>query len=232
MESFAKVLTDALGSRLTTFVNGVTDRKNKVAYAEQLEVLHGDGFITEHLGELVFDIAPNAFFQTNSMQTLRLYELVREYAGLEGGERVVDLYCGTGTIGLFLAGHCDAVTGIELEPSAVEMATANARKNNIDNAEFYQCDLKHYKQVMADNHLLKPDVVITDPPRAGMHQKTTEHLVALAPKRIVYVSCNPASLARDGALLCDAGYQLERVRPIDLFPHTYHVESVAVFERS
>ena len=231
MDEYAAVLENALGEKLTTLVNGVTDRKNKVAYADRLEVVRGKGAITERLGELVFDIAPNAFFQTNSKQALRLYELVREYAELQGDETVCDLYCGTGTIALFLATHCAKITGIELEPSAVEKATENAVRNQIENASFYQSDLKNYKQIMADNHLLKPSVVVTDPPRAGMHPKTTEHLIALSPRRIVYVSCNPASLARDGAKLCEAGYALKRVRPIDLFPHTYHIESVVVFEK-
>lgn len=233
MADYLAVLREALGDRLTTFVNGVTQRKNSVAYAEELHVLHGPGHIVEQLGRSRFAISPNSFFQTNSRQALRLYELVREAAALQPTDILHDLYCGTGSIGIFCADACRSVVGFELEASSVRDAAANATSNGVTNASFHRIDLKDFGATLAGlGDLARPDVVITDPPRAGMHERAVADLLALGPRRIVYVSCNPASLARDAKALCAGGtYRLVSVRPVDLFPHTFHVESVAVLDR-
>lgn len=227
MADYADALGAALGPRLTTVVNGVTSRKNQVAYAEQLIAVRGPGHITERLGRFTFAISPNSFFQTHTVQAERMYDLVREAAALRPDDTALDLYCGTGTIALYLSGDCARVAGYEQEASSIADAQANAQRNGVANCTFVQMDLRHFAQAGSE----RPSVVITDPPRAGMHEDTVAELLKLAPRRIVYVSCNPASLARDGKLLCATGlYRLGRVQPIDLFPHTYHVESVAVFE--
>ncbi len=226
MSAFLETLRAALGDKLTTFVNGVTQRKNSVAFAETLITVFGPGFITEQLGRLRFAISPNSFFQTNSRQALRLYEIARDFAALKPDDVLHDLYCGTGSIGIFCADACRRVIGFEIEAGSIRDAQANAKLNEITNAEFHQIDMKHFATSLAT--VERPEVIITDPPRAGMHEKAVEALRNLAPRKIVYVSCNPASLARDAAALCAGGaFRLARVQPVDLFPHTCHIESVA-----
>jgi 23S rRNA (uracil1939-C5)-methyltransferase len=227
-------LRAALGGRMTTFVNSLNRGRSMVAYGEEQVVLHGPGTIEEELGGLRFTISPNSFFQTNTLQAERLYERTKAAAGLSPSDVVLDLYCGTGSIALYVAGSCARVTGFELEASAVADAEKNAARNGVANCRFVRTDLKHLAQSLGEAaEAGRPDVVITDPPRAGMHPKAVEALRALAPRRIVYVSCNPASLARDAKALCEGGgYALARVEPVDLFPHTYHVESVAVLQRA
>jgi len=234
MNDFLAELRGIFGERLTTFVNGVTQRKNAVAYAEELITLHGPGFITERLGVLRFAISPNSFFQTNSRQALRLYETARSFAGLGPDDILHDLYCGTGSIGLFCADACRHVVGFELDAGSIRDAGGNAKLNSIVNAQFHAIDMKHFAASLEKcGEFARPDVVITDPPRAGMHEKAVEALEELAPRRIVYVSCNPASLARDAKALCAAGrYRLVRAQPVDLFPHTHHIETVALIERT
>ena len=230
MKEFLSALLEAFGPKLTTFVNWTTQRKNSVAYADAFHVMHGAGFITEQLGRCHFNISPNSFFQTNSRQALRLYEVTTEAAALKPSDVLHDLYCGTGSIGIFCADACARVVGFELEASSIRDAGANATLNGISNIEFHQIDMKNFGKIASSAP--RPDVVITDPPRAGMHENTVAVLRDLAPRRIVYVSCNPASLARDAAALCAGGlYKLTRVQPMDLFPHTLHIESVATLER-
>lgn len=224
----------AFGDRLTTFVNGVTSRKNTVARGDQDLALHGPGFIRETLDGLTFEVSPGSFFQTNSRQAEVLYRETVLRAKPQADEVVYDLYCGTGTIAIFLARACRAVVGAEMEPSAIADAERNARANGLTDVKFLQLDLQHFadavSQLPAELH---PGVVVVDPPRVGLHAKLVEELRRLAPRRIVYVSCNPASLARDAQLLCaDGRYTLGEVQPVDLFPHTYHVESVVALERS
>jgi len=222
-------LDAALPREVTTFVNNVTTRASNVAFGEQEVVLRGPGTITERLGRFQFRISANSFFQTNTAQAEVLYRTTLDAAGLQGGETVFDLYCGTGTIALFMSDHCRRVIGFEMEPSSIADAGKNAEFNGVGNCSFVHMDLKHLDHV-ADE---APDVVITDPPRAGMHPKVVERLLEMKPRRIVYVSCNPASLARDAHGLCAQGaYRLGPVQPVDLFPHTYHVESVAVLDRT
>lgn len=226
-------LKKTLGSSLTTFVNGVTSRKNTVARGDQDLALYGPGYIREMLDGLSFEISPGSFFQTNSRQAETLYRETVARAKPRGDEVVYDLYCGTGTIALFLARACRGVVGAEVEPSAIADAQRNAKANGLSNVQFLQLDLQNFAEaVRAFPKELQPGVVVVDPPRVGLHAKLVEELRRLAPRRIVYVSCNPASLARDLQLLCAEGlYTPDVVQPVDLFPHTYHVESVVALER-
>ena len=233
MAGLLEELKAAFGARLTTFVNGVTARKNTVARGDQDLALHGPGFIRETLDGLTFEISPGSFFQTNSLQAEVLYRETVARAQPRADEVVYDLYCGTGTIALFLARTCRGVVGAEMEPSAIADAERNARANGLEQVRFLQLDLQHLAEAVRGLPPdLQPGVVVVDPPRVGLHAKLVEELRRLAPRRIVYVSCNPASLARDAQLLCAEGlYTLGEVQPVDLFPHTYHVESVVALER-
>ena len=190
------------------------------------ELLAGKESLVEKLGDLKFDILPQAFFQTNTKQAEMLYSLVVEAACLKGDEVVLDLYCGTGTIGLFCARQARKVVGVEVNAAAVESAKMNAKRNGIENAEFY---LGSVDSVLGE--LPKADVVIVDPPRSGLGEKVVDGVCEFGAARIVYVSCNPATLARDAAWLRERGYSLEGVKPVDMFPQTSHVESVAVLSR-
>lgn len=233
MAELDAALAGHFGDRLTTFVNGVTSRKNTVARGEQDLVVRGPGVITEKLGAFRFAISPVSFFQTHTAQAERLYEETLRAADPKPDQVVHDLYCGTGTISLWMAGRCRSVVGCELEPSSLRDAEANARDNGVTNARFLALDLKHYARAVRElPDTLRPDIVVVDPPRAGLHPDLITELRALRPRRIVYVSCNPASLARDAQGLCMEGaYRLGPVQPVDLFPHTAHVESVAALER-
>jgi len=232
MADLAKALQEAVRSAPLTVVNNVTDRKNLVAFGDVEYVACGSGTITEKLGDLVFTISPNSFFQTHTAQTVALYEEIRKAARLDPADLLYDLYCGTGSISLTLAGACRQVVGIEVIESAISDARANAGHNHVDNVSFHSLDLKNLGPFLEEaGEEGRPDVVVTDPPRAGMHPKTIKTLRAVQPGRIIYVSCKPASLARDAAALCEGGvYTLQTVQPVDMFPHTNHIESVAVLD--
>ncbi len=232
MRSYADSLLAALPGQLTTIINSTTARKNLVAYGDEAHVLHGNGQIIEVLDGLEFVISPNSFFQTNSKQALVLYRTVAEMAELKPGDVLYDLYCGTGSITMFAGRACRLAYGFELEPSAVADAIVNAERNGMtDRTTFISTDMKHLRAAM-NNTGHRPDVVITDPPRAGMHEDAVATLLQLAPRRIIYVSCHPASLARDAKALCAGGaYRLSSVQPVDLFPQTFHIESVACLDR-
>lgn len=233
MRELCAELQAALGAKLTTFINTTTDRKNMVAFGDKEYVLCGEGSISDRLGEYTYRISPNSFFQTNTVQAEKLYNEILTAARLTGTETVYDLFCGTGSIALFAAKHCGRVLGIELVESAVADAQKNASEHGAGNCTFRQMDLMHFGNLRTELEAFGlPHVVITDPPRAGMHPKAVEMLRQLAPPVVIYVSCNPASLARDGKLLCAGGlYRLVSTQPVDLFPQTNHVESVARFER-
>ena len=176
------------------------------------------------------DIGPKSFYQTNSEQAYELYKVAREFAGLTGTELVYDLYTGTGTIANFVARQSRKVVGIEYVPEAIEDAKENARINGLDNTLFYAGDMK---DILTEDFIEehgRPEVIITDPPRAGMHDDVIKTILFASPERIVYVSCNPATQARDLSLL-DAKYKVERVQPVDMFPHTHHVENVVLLVR-
>jgi 23S rRNA (uracil1939-C5)-methyltransferase len=186
--------------------------------------------LTEELGGLTFEIAPGAFFQTNTEMAERLHAIAGEFAGLEGGERVLDLYCGIGTIGLTMAKRAGEVWGIEIVAEAVADAERNAERNGIDNAHFRTGSARTGIRPLLEE-AGKPDVVVIDPPRAGLSQKIVRRVLECEAKRIVYVSCNPTTLAPNAAQLSEAGYRLLRVKPVDMFPQTPHIESVALLER-
>ena len=230
MRAYADFLL-ASAPDITTIINSTTERKNLVAYGETAHVLHGPGIIIEELDGLRFEISPNSFFQTNSRQALELYRTVAAMAALRPDDVLYDLYCGTGSITMFAGRACRLAFGFELEASAVADAVKNAERNAMTSCSFIATDMKHLRTAM-NNTGHRPDVVITDPPRAGMHEDAVETLRQLAPRRIIYVSCHPASLARDAKALCAGGlYTLSAVQPVDLFPHTYHIESVACLDR-
>jgi 23S rRNA (uracil1939-C5)-methyltransferase len=198
-------------------------------YGGETALLSGAPQLVERLGGLDFLISPEAFFQTNTEMAERLYALATEYAGLRGHERVFDLYCGIGTIALSLAVRAREVIGVEIVEAAVADALENARINEIGNARFYAGDIRLAMRDLVEREG-RPDVVVVDPPRAGLSQKVVRRIVEAAPSRIVYVSCNPTTLAPNAAQLVEAGYRLVRVRPVDMFPHTPHIECVALLE--
>ena len=218
---------------ISTLVHGISAKKAQIAIADTQEVVFGPGYIEEYLGDFRFRISSGAFFQTNSTAARILLDQVSESCGLTGSEVVWDLYSGTGTMAIGLAGAARKVIGFELLQDAVSDAQTNAGLNGVDNCEFILGDLKDLlrnSSSFADSHG-SPHVVVTDPPRAGMHPSVVKKLLTLEPPRIVYVSCNPATLARDLKILMEK-YRLLRVQPVDLFPHTPHVEAVAVLEKS
>ena len=196
----------------------------------ETELLAGSDRFEETLGGMRFEISAEAFFQTNTEMAERLYELALEYAAPVGFERVYDLYCGIGTIGLLMSPRVAEVWGLELVEEATADAIANARANEIDNARFYAGDVRLALRELAQT-AGRPDLVVVDPPRAGLSQKVVRRIIEAAPKRIVYVSCNPTTLAPNARQLTDAGYELRRVRPVDMFPQTPHIECVAELVR-
>ncbi len=212
-------------------VNVNTTRGN-VILGEETRVLWGQGFITDYIGEIRFQISPVSFYQVNPVQTEVMYRLAADYAGLDGTETVWDLFCGIGTISLILAEKAGRVYGVEAVPQAVEDARRNARINGIDNAEFFEGKAEEvFPEFCKTEAYARPEVVVLDPPRKGCDGKLLAAILEAAPERIVYVSCDPATLARDARILCDGGYRLERVRPVDNFCQTVHVETVALMVR-
>jgi 23S rRNA (uracil1939-C5)-methyltransferase len=227
-------VAEALRARVpatTSVVLNVNDTKSSVATGSEEHLLLGRDHITERLGEVTFRVSAASFFQTNTAQAERLFALVTEACALTGDETVLDLYSGTGAISLLLAGRARHVYGIELAPAAVADAVRNAQANAITNCTFLAGEVRHVLPALAADGV-KPAVVVADPPRAGFHPKALGALAALAPARIVYVSCNPSTLARDVGDLVRRGYQLEWVQPVDMFPQTPHIEAVARLTRA
>jgi 23S rRNA (uracil1939-C5)-methyltransferase len=213
--------------RVRCVVLNVNSTRANVAIGDptRQRVLYGSRYVEERLGDLVFEVSSNTFLQTNSRQAERLYRAVLEEADFQGNERVLDVYCGAGTITLMLARHVGEVVGIEVSEDAVTEARRNAELNSIDNARFYAGEARVLLREWSEPW--SPDTVVVDPPRAGLHPRVVAAISAMRPRRLVYVSCNPASLVRDLAVFAEAGFRLERVRPFDLFPHTPHIECVA-----
>ena len=196
----------------------------------ELSLFKGNDHIFELMEDLKFKVGPKSFYQTNTEQAYELYKVARQFAGLTGSELVYDLYTGTGTIANFVAHQARQVIGIEYVPEAIEDAKENARINGLDNTLFYAGDMKDIlNRDFIDCHG-RPDVIITDPPRAGMHTDVVNTILFASPRRIVYVSCNPATQARDLALL-DSQYRVVAVQPVDMFPQTHHVENVVLLEK-
>jgi 23S rRNA (uracil1939-C5)-methyltransferase len=195
------------------------------------ERIQGEEKLEERLCGLTFRISPDAFFQTNTEMAERLYGSAVDLAALSGRERVLDLFCGIGTIALVLALDAGEVWGVELVEEAVADAIENARLNGVDNAHFFAGDVRLAMRPLLEQ-AGRPDVVVVDPPRAGLSNKVVRRVLEAKAKRIVYVSCNPTTLAPNARQFCDAGYELRTVRPVDMFPQTPHIECVALLERS
>ena len=210
---------------ISTLLYTINTKWNDSLYDLAPVVVTGKGYVIERLGELQFKIGPNSFFQTNTKQAEKLYSIARDYAELTGNEIVYDLYCGTGSIGIFVSKLAKKIIGVETLGDAIADAKENARLNNIYHAEFFAGDVI---KVCNDDFFTahgKPDVIITDPPRAGMHEKLVKKILEIAAPIVVYVSCNPATQARDLRLL-DEKYTVTKVQPVDMFPHTHHIENV------
>jgi 23S rRNA (uracil1939-C5)-methyltransferase len=215
---------------ITSLIYVINNKANDTIFDRETVVYQGSAYIVEKMEELQFIIGPKSFYQTNSEQAYRLYSLVREFAGLQGNELVYDLYTGTGTIANFLARQCRKVIGIEYIPEAIEDARANAELNGIKNTTFFAADVKDLLNNDFTAEQGRPDVLITDPPRAGMHGDVVKTILSAAPERVVYVSCNPSTQARDLSLM-DNLYQVEALQAVDMFPHTQHVENVVLLKR-
>jgi 23S rRNA (uracil1939-C5)-methyltransferase len=212
---------------ITSLMFIINTKKNETYSDQEIIIYSGKDHIIESMEGLSFKVGPKSFFQTNSSQAYELYKIAREFAGLKGDELVYDLYTGTGTIANFIAGKAAKVIGVEFIPMAIEDAKINSNINKISNTEFYAGDMK---DVLTEDFVKekgKPDVIIVDPPRAGMHEDVTRMLLRISAKKIVYISCNPATQARDLAIL-DEQYEVREVQPVDMFPHTHHVENVVL----
>jgi len=217
---------------ITSLVNNVNTRKADVAYGEFENLLFGKPYIEEKLGELIFEISANSFFQTNTIQGELLYNEVLKSANLKGDEIIFDLYCGAGSIALYLAHKAREVFGFEIIRSSLENAERNAEKNKINNAFFLKANLDtFFKSGQLPRRVPKPNVVIVDPPRAGMHPDMANYLHKFKAEKIVYVSCNPTTQARDARLLVEKGYKIKSAVMVDMFPHTPHIETVVLFSK-
>lgn len=229
MEEILQFMADSF-PQITSLMYVINNKCNDTIGDLDVEVFKGNDHIFEEMEGLRFKVGPKSFYQTNSEQAYNLYKVAREFAGLTGNELVYDLYTGTGTIANFVARQARKVVGIEYVPEAIEDAKVNSALNGIDNTLFYAGDMK---DILTNDFIVehgRPDVIITDPPRAGMHNDVIDVILAAEPKRIVYVSCNPATQARDLQLL-DGKYKVTAVQPVDMFPHTHHVENVVQLER-
>ena len=215
---------------ITSLYYVINTKKNDTYADQELMLYFGKPFIVEKMENLEFRIGPKTFYQTNSAQALRLYSKVREFADLKGNEIVYDLYTGAGSIANFVASGAKHVIGVEYVPEAIEDAKMNAVVNQIQNTSFIAGDTAEVLNDQFTDRWGKPDVVITDPPRAGMHMNVTQKILQLEPQKIVYVSCNPATQARDVALLNEK-YDVMAVQPVDMFPHTQHVENIILLNR-
>ncbi len=218
--------------RLASLSININRKDTNVILGDECRVIYGNMYITDCIGDIKFRISPLSFYQVNPVQTRRLYSTALEFAGLTGEEVVWDLYCGIGTISLFLAQKAKKVYGVEIVPQAIEDAKENARLNSIDNAEFFVGAAEEVLPAKyAEDPSMRADVIVVDPPRKGCDAALLDCMVKLAPERIVYVSCDPATLARDIKMLRGNGYEPVRVQPCDMFPDTYHVETIALIER-
>ncbi|WP_228853748.1 23S rRNA (uracil(1939)-C(5))-methyltransferase RlmD [Aegicerativicinus sediminis] len=215
---------------ITSLLYVINSKANDTIYDQEVICYYGRDYILEQMEDLQFKITAKSFYQTNSEQANNLYKVTRNFADLKGDEIVFDLYTGTGTIAQFVASKAKKVVGVEAVPEAIEAAKENAKANNITNTQFYVGDMK---EVFTDQFIKQhgqPDIIITDPPRDGMHPAVVEQLIKIAPEKIVYVSCNSATQARDLALMKE-NYIIEKVQPVDMFPQTFHVENVVLLKR-
>ncbi|MBQ9518337.1 MAG: 23S rRNA (uracil(1939)-C(5))-methyltransferase RlmD [Firmicutes bacterium] len=217
---------------LRSLVINYNNEKTNVILGKKCEVIYGDDHISDYIGSLRFNISPLSFFQVNPVQTEQLYGKALEFAALTGNETVIDAYCGIGTITLFLAQNAKKVYGIEIVPQAIENARKNAEINHIKNAEFFCGKSEDIVPELYEKQGIKPDVMVVDPPRKGCDASLLQLLLKMSPKRIVYVSCDSATLARDLKILCENGeYMVTQVQPVDMFPHSVHIENVCLLEK-
>lgn len=221
--------------QITTLINSTTASKAQVAFAQSQHVLFGSGYIMEKLvdsdhNEFVFKISPNSFFQTNTLQTNTLFSVAKEFGKFSKNDKVLDLYCGAGSISIFISSSVEKVTGVELVEDAINNAKENMKSNKIENADFISSDIKDY----LNSHEIKSyNKIILDPPRSGLHPEISEELSNCGVDIIVYVSCNPSTQARDIQTICSKGnFRIEKIQPVDMFPHTYHVENVVSLART
>lgn len=214
---------------ITTVVNNVNLRKAQVAYGDFENVYFGDGFIYDKIGDYKFRISANSFFQTNTLQAEKLYQTALDFAEFNGNEIVYDLYSGASTISIFISKFVQEVYGFESVRTAIKDGKNNCKINEIENVKSFETDLnKSFLPKIEEKKTNKPDVIIADPPRAGMNPKTVKDILELEPQKIVYVSCNPTTQARDVKLLCEEKYKLVKIQPVDMFPQTYHIENIAL----
>jgi 23S rRNA (uracil1939-C5)-methyltransferase len=230
MKEYASAITSKF-PEITTIINNISKKKASIAVGDYEIVYHGSGYIYDRIGNYKFRISANSFFQTNTIQAEKLYNTALEFADLKGDEIIYDLYSGAGTIAIYVSEFAKEVYGFESVESSIYDAKENLEINQIDNVTFVQADL--YKSFLAFTNVLpKPEVVILDPPRGGMHSVTVKDVLELNPGKIVYVSCNPSTQVRDIKMFVDGGYKLVKIRPVDMFPHTYHIENVALLVKT
>lgn len=229
-EQLVKALRQVSG--MTDISLNVNRTRGNVILGQEIRQLYGAGYITDYIGKVAYRISPLSFYQVNPVQTEILYGTALEYAGLTGSETVWDLYCGIGTISLFLAQKAKQVYGVEIVEAAIADAKSNAARNHIENAEFFVGKAEEVLPKKYHEEQIYADVIVVDPPRKGCEQSVLDTMVQMQPKRIVYVSCDPATLARDVRVLVDKGYVLEKVQPVDMFPMSVHVETVALLTKN
>lgn len=217
---------------VTTVINNISKKKAAIAIGDFEKVIYGSGFIHDQIGKYKFRISANSFFQTNTLQAENLYQTALDFAELTGNEILYDLYSGAGTIAIYISENAKQVIGFESVESAIEDARVNVGLNSVFNVQFFTADLyKSFLPIVKKNKIPNPDVILIDPPRAGMHGNTVNDVIKLSPQKIIYVSCNPTTQVRDIKLMVEAGYKLVRIKPVDMFPHTYHIENVALLRK-
>ncbi len=224
----AEVVSSA--SNITTVVQNINDKNTNLIMGSKNITLYGEGIITDVIDDLIFTVSPDTFFQINPLQTEKLYRIAIEYADIYKDDICFDIYCGIGTISLMAAKKARKVYGVEIVEQSIVNAKENAKRNNIDNAKFYTGKAEQIVPKLYQQNI-KADIVIVDPPRKGCEKEVTDTIISMAPKKIVYVSCNPSTLARDIKLLEEGGYTIKRVQPVDQFPWTIHVETVVLMSR-
>jgi len=228
--SMLSKLTDLLKENFNEVkgvLNTIVKPNSGSSISDKEIILWGQDYIEEKVGEYIYKISSNSFFQTNSKQSKILYDQILKLAELEGSEIIYDLYCGAGSIGIYLSKYAKKIYGIEIVMSAVIDAIENSKKNNIKNIDFFHGDLIDFFRNNKEINLIEsPDVVVLDPPRAGIHKNTLDDIMQLKVKKIIYVSCNPPTQIRDISILTENGYTIKEIQPIDMFPHTPHIENI------
>ncbi len=230
LDQYKNELLDAV-PEISTIVFNFSKKMANVAVGDYEIISHGNGFIYDYIGNKKYRISANSFFQTNTLQAEKLYDVAAEFADFSGNEIVYDLYSGAGTIPIYISQKVKQIYGFESVEPAIKDAQINCELNKVENYKPFLADLnKSFLPIIHENSLPHPQIIITDPPRSGMHPKTVADILSLRPNKIVYVRCNPATQARDIKLLCDGGYGFIKAKPVDMFPHTYHIENVALLE--